>query len=141
MAKANIIVNDSVNIEVEGESTRELFKEIASVQEVFGEKKCGCCGCTDIRMVVRKNKDDEDFFEYQCQGFLPGNKGRCRAYLALGQNKKGGGLFPIRALIENLVGGKPGPEHGKPDRERGKFNSQQGWTRYRGEPKDDKVTR
>ena len=114
-------------IEVEGDTQAELFKEMASVQEVFDEAACGLCGCKDIRMVVRKNKEDDLFFEYQCQGVVENNsrKERCRGYLALGQNKKGGGLFPIRALAEN----------GKPDRENGKFGRHCGWTRFRGEPK------
>ena len=116
-------------IEVEGDDQAELFKAMAQVQEVFDEVKCGLCGCTNIRQVVRKNKDEEEFYEYQCQGIIDnkekGTKERCKAYLALGQNKKGGGLFPIRALDEK----------GKPDRATGKFGRHNGWTRYRGEPK------
>lgn len=117
-------------IEVEGDTQAELFKEMAACQEVFNEDQCGLCGSKNIRMVVRKNKDDEAFFEYQCQGSVKNGDRheRCRGYLALGQNKKGGGLFPVRALDEK----------GKPDRANGKFGKHQGWSRYRGEPKDQK---
>jgi hypothetical protein len=110
-------------IKVEGEDQADLFKAMASAYEVFDEQKCGLCGCEKIRMVVRKNKDEDDFYEYQCQGVNA--NGQCRAYLSLGQNKKGGGLFPIRVLDEK----------GKPDRATGKYGKHNGWTKYRGEPK------
>lgn len=112
--------------EVEGDSQVELWKAIASTQEVFNESKCGLCGCNSIQVVVRKNKDGDEFCEYRCLGFLE-SKQACRAYLYLGQNKKGGGLFPVRALDEK----------GKPDRENGKFGKHRGWTRYRGEAKEE----
>jgi hypothetical protein len=120
-------------IEVEGDTQPELFKAIASAVEVFDEAKCGLCGCEDILPVVRKNKDGDDFFEYQCRGLIKNQEGkteRCRAYLYLGQNKdkKAAGLFPVRALDEK----------GKPDRTSGKYGRHNGWTRYRGEPKPQK---
>ncbi len=113
-------------IKVEGDDQKDLWKEMAAVIEVFDEAKCGLCGCTNIQPVVRKNKAEEEFFEYQCRGTLK-QGGACRAYLALGQNKKGGGLFPIRKLT---------PE-GKPDREKGNWGPHQGWSRYRGEKKEE----
>lgn len=112
--------------EIEGEDDKELFKEMAVVHELYSESRCGLCGSEVIVPVVRKNKSEDEFFEYQCRGFTKDNK-PCRAYLAFGQNKKGGGLFPIRALTEE----------GKPDRENGKFGRHNGWSRYRGEPKPD----
>lgn len=120
-------------MEVEGETQKDLFKEMAGAYEVFGEEKCGLCGCDNIRPVIRKNKAEEEFFEYQCGGFIEVNENgkkvrkACRAYLYLGQNKKGGGLFPVRAL----------DEEGKPDREHGKFGAHRGWSRYRGPKKDE----
>lgn len=121
-------------IKVEGDDQADLFKGIASAVEVFNEHACGLCGSEDIVPVVRKNKDEEEFYEFQCRNTDPvevvdkdGKKTRgwCRAYLYLGQNKKGGGLFPVRAL----------DEQGKPDRATGKYGKHNGWTRYRGEPK------
>jgi hypothetical protein len=116
-------------IKVEGDTQSDLFKEMASTYEVFDEKQCGLCQGKDIRPVVRRNKDEDEFYEYQCQGTVKNGDRveRCRGYLSLGQNKKGGGLFPIRALTEA----------GKPDRAEGKFGRHNGWTRYRGEPKQD----
>lgn len=119
-------------ITVEGDDQKELFKAMSGAFEVFDEQQCGLCGCKNIRPVTRKNKDDEEFHEYRCLGLIdvvvdgkPRKKG-CGGYLYLGQNKKGGGLFPVRQLDEK----------GKPDRDKGKYGNHNGWTRYRGEPKD-----
>jgi len=116
-------------IKVEGDDQSELFKAVASTIEVFDEQKCGLCKCENIVPVVRKNKAEDEFYEFQCRGFI--DKKPCRAYLALGQIKKGGALFPIRALTEA----------GKPDRSEGKYGSHNGWTRYRGEPKVEGATK
>lgn len=81
-------------IQVEGEDQISVFKEIASAQETFGEEKCGKCGNTNLKYVVRKTKDSEgEEFEYP---ELRCTNGKCRAKLSFGQEKKGGGLFPIR---------------------------------------------
>lgn len=121
-------------IKVAADTQKELFKEMASAYEVFNEQRCGLCGCKFIEMCVRKNKDEEDFYEYQCRGLVEGEPGKpklpCRAYLYVGSNKKGGHLFPVRKLVE------AGPEAGKPCREKGAFGRHNGWTRYRGQPKD-----
>lgn len=129
MYEMTIPVARGVTVKVTGEDHSELFKAAAEAQEIYSEERCGLCGSEAIRMAVRKNKDEELFYEYQCQGLVKTEKGteRCRAYLALGQNKKGGGLFPIRALTEA----------GKPDRAEGAFGRHNGWTRYRGEPKPE----
>jgi hypothetical protein len=81
--------------EVTGETASALFREIASIQEVFdAEKTCGCCNGTDLRFIVR-TVDENDYYEISC-----GNQD-CRARFAFGQNKKGGGLFPKRKDKEN----------------------------------------
>lgn len=73
--------------ELDSESPRELFKELARFQEVFEEDTCGKCGSTNIRFVVR-TVDDNEYYELRCAD--------CGAKLAFGVNKKGGGLFPKR---------------------------------------------
>ncbi len=103
-------------VKVDGDTQKELFKTLAETAEVFGETKCGLCGSDDIKPVVRVVGED-DFPEWHCNV--------CQARLSLGQNRKGGGLFPIRKLTEN----------GKPDRATGKFGKHNGWTKYKGEPK------
>jgi hypothetical protein len=60
---------------------------LATIQEIFGEEKCGVCGSTNLRFVVR-NVESNDYFELRCVN--------CSALLAFGQHKKGGTLFPKR---------------------------------------------
>ncbi len=85
-----IIVTSSgeISAELEGD-LGENFNAIADFQEVFGHKSCGKCGSVDLRYGVRKNQDNE-FREIICKN------PECRAKLAFGSNKKGGGIFPKR---------------------------------------------
>lgn len=85
--KALYNVNGKLQFEVEGSGQKELFKELATIQEIFGEEKCGVCGKDSIRFVVR-NIDDNDYYELRCSD--------CGSVLAFGQHKKGGTLFPKR---------------------------------------------
>ena len=82
-------VNDRLEFEVEGEGQKEIFKGLASVQEIFGEDKCGVCNNSNFRFVVR-NVEDNDYYELRCNNF------DCGATLSFGQHKKGGTLFPRR---------------------------------------------
>jgi DNA-directed RNA polymerase subunit RPC12/RpoP len=76
-----------LSFEVEGETQRDVFKEIASFEEVFGANTCGKCSSTNVRFVVREN-DGNEYFEVRCTD--------CGAKLSFGSHKKGGGLFPRR---------------------------------------------
>lgn len=80
-------VNDKLTFELEGEGQKEIFKELATIQEIFSEEKCGLCGSTNIKFVVR-SVDGNDYYELRCND--------CGAVLAFGQHKKGGTLFPKR---------------------------------------------
>lgn len=80
-------VNDKLTFELEGEGQKEIFKELATIQEIFSEEKCGLCSSENIRFVVR-NVDGNDYYELRCID--------CGAVLAFGQHKKGGTLFPKR---------------------------------------------
>ncbi len=74
-------------IKLDAPNTKELFKAIASVDEVFNsESACGICNSTDIRFVVR-TVEENDYFELRC---------KCGARFQFGQSKKGGNLFPKR---------------------------------------------
>jgi hypothetical protein len=76
--------------EITGETTKDVFKQIAAVQEVFdAERACGICKGKDLRFLARQ-VEDFDFYELAC-----GNP-QCRARFAFGQAKKGGALFPKR---------------------------------------------
>tara|TARA_Y100000004_G_C8826744_1_gene374345 strand:- start:27 stop:356 length:330 start_codon:yes stop_codon:yes gene_type:complete len=76
-----------LNVAFESETVRELWKQLATFQEVFGETACGKCGSENLRFVVREN-DGNEYYELRCTD--------CGARLAFGANKKGGGLFPRR---------------------------------------------
>jgi ribosomal protein L40E len=81
----------SLSVEIEGETQKDLFKEIASFEEVFGVEACGKCGSHNLRYVVREN-DGNEYYELRCLD--------CGARLGFGVNKKGGGLFPRRKDAE-----------------------------------------
>lgn len=74
-------------LEVVAENPRDAFAALAQYQEVLSETACGLCGNTDIHPNHRQ-VDGNDYYEWTCP--------KCRARLALGCNKVGGGLFPKR---------------------------------------------
>lgn len=85
--KVKYKVGDKLEFELEGSGQKEIFKELALIQEIFAEEKCGLCNHTNLRFVVR-NVDGNDYYELRCSD--------CGAVLAFGQHKKGGTLFPKR---------------------------------------------
>jgi DNA-directed RNA polymerase subunit RPC12/RpoP len=76
-----------LNVELEGESQKDIFQSISRFQEVFEESVCGKCSSDNIRYVVR-NVDDNCYHELRCND--------CQSKLAFGAHKQGGGLFPKR---------------------------------------------
>ena len=77
-----------LEITVEGGNSKELFKSLASAEEIFAaDRQCGLCGGEDLRHRVRQTTDYE-FFELVCFA--------CSATLAYGQRKSDGQLFPRR---------------------------------------------
>ena len=85
--KVKYKVSDKLEFELEGAGQKEVFKELALIQEIFGEEKCGVCGSQNIKFVVR-NVEGNDYYELRCSD--------CGSILAFGQHKKGGTLFPKR---------------------------------------------
>lgn len=79
--------SDKLEFELEGSGQKEIFKELATVQEIFSEDRCGLCKKENIKFVVR-NVEDNDYYEMRCLS--------CGAALSFGQHKKGGTLFPKR---------------------------------------------
>lgn len=79
--------NDRLEFELEAKGQKELFKELALVEEIFGENCCGVCHKSNIKFVVR-SIEDNDYYELRCAD--------CGAILQFGQHKKGGTLFPKR---------------------------------------------
>ena len=90
--KAKYKVGDKLEFELDGAGQKELFKEIANIQEIFAESKCGVCGSENIKFVVRV-VDENEYYELRCMD--------CGAILSFGQHKKGGTLFPKRKNAEN----------------------------------------
>lgn len=82
-------VNDSCTIEVEGDTQKDVFKELASSVEIFGQiSECGKCQSVAVPRV--RIVEDNAYHEAACTNI------KCRCVLAFGQAKKGGGLFPKR---------------------------------------------
>jgi hypothetical protein len=95
--------NGAFSVELEGDTQKDIFSQLAKFQEVFGESSCGKCGSTNLKFVVRAI-DDNEYFEIRCMD--------CGAKLAFGVHKKGGGLFP------------------KKKDEQGNWLPNKGWTTY-----------
>ena len=76
-------------IQVSGDTMKDVFTQLADLQEVFGITQCGKCENDDLQYTVR-TVDDNDYYELRCKNLS------CRARLSFGVNKKGGGLFPKR---------------------------------------------
>ena len=43
-----------MSVELEGETQRDLFGQLAAFQEVFDETTCGKCGSTNVEFAVRR---------------------------------------------------------------------------------------
>jgi hypothetical protein len=107
--KVQMKVTDNIIVVAEGENQAEVFEELAGLQEIFGEAKCGKCGCTELRYICR-NVEGDMFHELRCT--------KCWATLTFGLKKKPNGvLFPHRKENENksIMGLEPGtklPDNG-----------------------------
>jgi hypothetical protein len=119
--KATFQVRSDLCVEVEAETQKDLFRELAAAAEIFGERQCGLCSSANIVPIFRTVTQGKKTFEYPewaCQA--------CGAKLAMGSMMEGGRLFPHRKLDAS----------GKPDREHGTTGQHHGWTQYRGDGKD-----
>ena len=76
-----------LQVEVEGQTQKEIFKGIANFNEIFEAEPCGLCANEDTRFGVR-TIDGNDYYEKRCT--------KCHATLSYGQMITGGGLFPKR---------------------------------------------
>jgi hypothetical protein len=80
--------NGRLVVEVEGATIKDLFVQLANIQDIFeAEEECGLCGSNSIRMVTREN-DGNKYHELRCLD--------CGAQFSFGQRKQGGDLFPRR---------------------------------------------
>lgn len=80
--------NGRLMFKIEGGTQKELFENIADIQEVFeSDSVCGMCRSADIHFRVREVQGNK-YFELRC--------GACNAQFAFGQNKDMKSLFPKR---------------------------------------------
>lgn len=80
------MVFGGVTITAEGEA-KEIFAELASAAEVFGQNVCGSCG-SELTVPVVREVDGNTYYEMRCTS--------CNCTLGFGQTKVGGKLFPRR---------------------------------------------
>lgn len=105
--KAILKITDKLTVEFECDEANTLFEEIASVQEVFGEEKCGRCKSVDVRYTVRVDEEENKYYELACQNI------DCRARLVFGCKKKPkGALYPKKRWnsLSDSEKQKRGPE-------------------------------
>ena len=81
-------LNEKLTATLDVSHQRDAFEELSRVQEVFGNTQCKKCNGTDVRYQVRTDHEENKYYELVCNS--------CRAKLAFGAHKKGGGLFPKR---------------------------------------------
>jgi hypothetical protein len=87
--KINYQTKNRLNVEINVDSAKDAFKQLAEFQEVFDEASCGMCNNDDLQFIVR-TVEGNDYYELKCK--------KCFAKLAYGQHKSGGSLFPKRKL-------------------------------------------
>lgn len=101
--KVEVKVSDRVTVTAEGETQLQVFEQLGTMQEVFGEKECGKCKKTDLTFRVRKvTKGKQEFVypELQCRS--------CWAKLTFGQKMEDKTLFPHRKNEDGSEKGKRG---------------------------------
>lgn len=138
--KAQVKVSPNVIVEVEGAKQKDIFKAVCSAHEVFGEKKCGLCGSSEIVPVWRtvttvkgKKTETYEYPEYHCQAVKDGQ--RCGARLAIGTiNDDTGTLYPIRKLVN---GERPATKSEKDAGNSGNYGKHNGWHRWKPKPGDE----
>ena len=83
-------IKPGLTIEIEAPTQKDMWAELASAEEVFGEFGCGKCGSKNLRHTVRTN-GKHTYYELKCMAV------GCGAKLAMGvhDNDKGT-LFPKR---------------------------------------------
>lgn len=76
-----------VEVEVEGETTRDCFDKISSAVEIMSNSRCGACDSENVVPVVRENGGNH-FREFSCLD--------CGCRLAFGQRRQDGEMYPRR---------------------------------------------
>jgi hypothetical protein len=85
-----------MTVELEGDTQVDIWKKLAEFQEIFEDTTVTKFGLTsdDVRFVVRKDEDGNEYFELHYSG---SDKKLMGVKKAFGQQKKNkGALFPKR---------------------------------------------
>lgn len=127
--KALLNTTPNMSVEVEGETSADLFEQISIAQEVFTHEECGCCQSKDFRFTCRKDDDENKYYELQCQNLS------CRAKLTFGVMKKSKNLFPKRHWNSLSDGDKK--TRGLENQPEKLWLPNNGWFRWNGKKKED----
>lgn len=100
---------NNLTIEVEASDQVSLFKQLAAMDDVFGDLQAAAIidgelvTSDDVSFVVRTDKDENDYFEIRC------NSGPLEWYKKrLGQHKRGKTLFARTKAPDNEIQGLRG---------------------------------
>lgn len=105
-------VNEKLSCQFESDTFADLFENLASIQEVLGNEKCGCCQGSDLKFVVREVEGNK-YYEIRC------NNAKCRAVLSFGQKKVPKGyVYPRRKKVD------------KDNKEAKEYLPNNGWVKY-----------
>lgn len=74
-------------LEVEGKDVKDVFTQLNSAVEVFGNSTCGACRSSSVVPMVREHQGNT-YFEMKCT--------QCGSALSFGQRKADGQLYPKR---------------------------------------------
>jgi hypothetical protein len=105
--------NSRLSVEIEGDTQKKIFEQLAAFQEVFENTQCGKCQGENITNIVRE-VGGNSFYELRCLD--------CHARLSFGQHRQGDSLFPVRKAGENDKSGL----------EEGVYLPDGGWMRWSG---------
>lgn len=116
--------NGRITAKFEAKEQRDMFGQIAEFQEVFEESCCGKCKSENLKFVVRKDDEDNEYYELHCQD--------CSAKLAFGVNKKGGTIYPKRIEMQNPDGTKAKPDDSdeKKSKQKKVYLPDRGWLKW-----------
>lgn len=91
--KAHYKVSDRLSFEIEADDQKEIFRQLAIVDNVFGENVCPVTkdgkNSNNIIFIVRQDKQNNEYFEKQCTD-------PPYARLKFGQHRGKDTLFPRR---------------------------------------------
>jgi len=129
---AKIKATDDLWFDVSADSEPELFKSIARVQEVFSVKKCGKCGCKEVKFVVRAAKKKSKWLEVCCQDLS------CRAKLVYSTTEDGNLIYPKKTwnMLSEAQQKQRHAEKGYADKHGG-FLPNDGWFVYQKGQEDE----